>query len=159
MFCLFWLFTCWLKDDYDVTWMILIGTYAHNCIKKDIEQQNFNQNTKLSLSPLNCTITLKRTDMVTLHDLDLTSRFRSALSRCRLLLSLAFCKALYSGHWSSSRAFFRWAAAWAMTLPLADLKRLLCCGLKLHKRLEKAPHVQPQLDVKKVKIHIQKKPK
>lgn len=72
------------------------------------------------------------TDTVTLHDLDLTSRFRSALSRCRLLLSLAFCKAMYSELCSSSRAFFRWAAAWAMTLPLTDLNRLLCCGVKLH---------------------------
>lgn len=44
-----------------------------------------------------------------------TCRLRSALSRCRLLLSLAFCRAWYSWCCSSSRAFFRWAAAWAMT--------------------------------------------
>lgn len=44
-----------------------------------------------------------------------TCRFRSALSRCCLLFSLTFCRALYSEHCSSSRAFFRCAAAWAMT--------------------------------------------
>lgn len=117
------------------------------CTQMDWQHiEHFIQNTKLPLCSLNDILTLKPTDTVTVHDLDLTSRFRSALSRCRLLLSLAFCKALYSEHCSSSRAFFRWAAAWAMTSPLARLKRLL------GRSLQKTPHVEPQLDVKRVKI-------
>lgn len=64
-----------------------------------------------------------------------TCWFRSALSRCRLLLSLAFCRALYSVLCSSSRAFFRWAAAWAMTSPcyLLLFKKivLLCAEVSL----------------------------
>ena len=44
-----------------------------------------------------------------------TLRLRSARSRERLLLSLAFSRAFRSGGWSiSDLAFLMWAAAWAM---------------------------------------------
>lgn len=43
-----------------------------------------------------------------------TLRLRSALSLCRLRLSLALARAFSSGGCSSSRAFFRCAAAWAI---------------------------------------------
>lgn len=46
-----------------------------------------------------------------------TFRLRSARSRERLLLSLAFSRALRSGGWSiSDLAFLSWAAAWAMAV-------------------------------------------